>query len=148
MSRNEPFPLHVSLQGAGEMELRGAFSGTLLLGQHPGLWVLAVLDHKLAAHSHPASPPAAGGFSRFLVWLQGPQGTVEILPSWTSPGRGLQHPEALAAPVSQGDKWLENSVLEMFVPAYVETWELMSGCQKDRNSNKLQSQAGGISLCC
>lgn len=51
--------------------------------------------------------------------------------------QGLQHPEALDALVSQVDEWLENSVLEMFVPAYTETWALMKGCQKDRNSNKL-----------
>ena len=60
---------------------------------------------------------------------------------------GLQHPEALAAPVAQVDEWLENSVLEMFVPAYMETRDLTNGCQKDRNSNRLLSGAGGISLC-
>lgn len=62
-------------------------------------------------------------------------------------GEGLQHPEALAALVSQVDEWLENSVLEMFVPAYMEIWELTNRSQKDRNSNKLLSGAGGISLC-
>lgn len=53
--------------------------------------------------------------------------------------RRLQHPQALAAPVSQDDEWLENSVLEMFVPVYMEICELTNRCQKDRNSNRLWS---------
>lgn len=129
MSREEPFPLHVALQGTSEMQLGETFSSTSLFCHHPGHWLLTVGDHRLAAHSRPSSPPAASGFGSFLVGLRGSR----------PPGlpQGLQHPEALAARVSQVDEWLENSVLEMFVPACMETQELTNRCQKDRNSNRL-----------